>query len=243
MNGLKKGLGIFGLIFLVYSCAMNDEDSFDIGPIYDVAYIDILENDSSGWIGGIADYPDSLYTRLNFTSEYAPLYGVFPSGNNRVFRISANNPHSDLFYYVAKKFEGFEPNSRYKIATTFELQAAMLTDTLGSFPLDIYFKMAGSQVAPNTFKLFDSQYYTLNLNKGEREDEGTGFMFLMRPNDNISKEKPVIIRYSDNSRSKIFETNSKGELWVVLGIDSSIPLEMSYSFNTIAVFFKKVLPV
>lgn len=240
MKSIFKYLMLCLLGGSLLSCANDD---FQNEPEFDFAYIDILDSDTSGWVGGFADYPDSLKGKLKFNVEYTQLNNVFQS-DNKVLRLSADNPHKDLFYYITKKFKGLKANTRYEIGATFEVQSAMLTDTTGSYPLELYFKLGGSNIMPDT--VFDigssSSKYKLNLNKGENDTVGSDFIYLGKPDADlkISKSSPQIIRNGDISVTKTVETNSEGELWATLGIDSKIEWEMAFSFNTIVVYFREL---
>lgn len=241
MKKVFQFVGICLLAGFLHSCV--DNEGFDPGPQFDFAYVDVLDPDSSGWVGGFADYPDSLADKLNFKVEYTELEGAFPQ-DNEVLRVSAKNPHKDLFYYVAKKFDGLKANTQYSIATAFELQSAILTDTAGSFSFELFFKMGASSVRPDTILDINSSSskYKLNLNKGENETVGSDFVFLGKPDPNlkISKSSPKVIKNGDLTVTKTVETNSDGELWIVVGIDSKMPFEMAFSYNTIVVYFKEL---
>lgn len=237
---------IFGYVMacmaggIFFSCTNDPE--YRQGPEYDFAYLDILDTDSSGWAGGFADYPDSLADVLDFKVEYTQLDEVFQE-DNRVLQISARNPHKDLFYYLTKKFEDLEPGTTYMIGVAFEVQAALLTDTTASYPLDVYFKMGASNIMPDTVLDISSNIstYKLNLNKGEGETVGSDFVYLGKPkNLNVGADTPQIIRNGDIAVTKTVETNGDGELWVTIGIDSEIAAKMAFSFNTVVVYFKEL---
>ena len=71
---------------------------------------------------------------------------------------------------------------------------------------------------------------------------GSDFVYLGKPDANlkIGKATPQIVRNGDITVTKTIETNSEGELWVIIGIDSGMPFEMAFSFNTIIVYFKEM---
>jgi len=241
-----KGLiyWIIGVAAILNSCSLAD-DAGDQLPEYDFAFIELFDEATLDWQGGFSDYPDSLKDALNFQIERKELSNVF-SADNHVLMLSARNPHGDLFYYIAKKFTDLEPSTSYQLSFSYEILIEDVDQSVDSVDTELYLKAGAITKEPETQLSFDSgnnlgSNFVLNADKGENQIDGTDRIYFIRKvTDPIYSTKPVIISGETSPGQVTVSTDINGNFWVIFGVDSKSKAELSFSFNTMVVFFKKV---
>ncbi len=223
------------------SCEMADEAGYE--EPYDLAYVELFDTDVTEWFGGIADYPDSLEGKLDFQISQTSITSGYFSSDNNVLRVSAKNPHADLFYYIARKFDGLQANATYQISFTYELLVEAVDTSVEDFTSDLYLKAGGVMNKPDV--TVDQNYYgpgvdniALNFDKGEGTIDGTSTIYyISHINRSIGPDHPILVQ-GETENEIIIQTNSNGEFWGVFGIDSKNDKELAFSFNTVIVFFR-----
>ncbi len=228
-------------LFLMNSCMDGDDATFSEAQ-YDFAYIEKFDQGISDWIGGFADYPDSLESELDLKIEYKELDNVFEEDNHALV-LSGKNPHEDLFYYISRKFSDLDPNSVYQLSFSYEI----LMEAIGKNTVDeteLYFKAGGLSVKPESTLDFspvseNAAYNYLNADKGNDQVNGTDQIYYFGKIEEHLDQEKVILKGETDQISILVQTNANGEFWIIFGIDSNTPSELSFAFNTIIVFFQK----
>lgn len=174
-----------------------------------------------GWIAGFSDFPASPEDSAAFELRAGYLDSVDSKLTKRSLMLSGNNKNNDLFMYVKKKIEGLRANSEYTLNFGVEL-ASDLNASLFNHGGALYLKAGASNIEPRS--LIDDGKYVMNIDKGNHATDGEDMISL----GNIFTESngasyALISRNNTMSNSRYTaRTNSNGELWLIIGTDSSV---------------------
>lgn len=209
--------GLLGTAALLLLSACNGSDSDSAGPATDIA-IDFAVD--RGWRGGQSDYSASTAPTDVVFEEGADLpapfsgQGLYSAGTNR---------SDDLFLYATKRFDGLEPNRRYRIA--FELK--ILTDVAsgcvgvgGSPGESVTVKAGASTGEPLTVETAGE--FEMNIDKGNQTQSGADALAIGNLANSRTEcadggfEKKTL----RSAAPLTAETDDGGGLWILFGIDS-----------------------
>ena len=203
---------LFLLCNMLFACdkdkPLNREYSFN------------FKNDNEGWQSFFSDYP--VGGEAAFELEFEHTYLPDPLDNSiPALKISGNNHSDDLLSFICRKFDGLQPDKTYAI--TFDVQMASNAPTnsigIGGSP-DLAFGVGGMPAEPANTPDADNWYrpnFVSQLQSKESNntlhvagnigvgDDATDFVMISRNN----KDAPVMLT-----------SNSKGELWLMMGTDS-----------------------
>lgn len=239
---MKGGKLILGLVLLLASSCINDEDAGGF-QIFTYSY-DFSVSDFS-WAGGFSDFPadvDSASYELKFA------YANQPVNNKKSLMISGNNHSDDLFMYVKKMVTGLAPDTEYTL--TYEIEFASDAKK-GSFGVggapgeSVFLKAGATEIEPKS--VIDGQMYLMNIDKGNQSESGedmvklgdisvsadaTGYAVTSRSNSpydpNSDYHQPIVVR-----------SNSRGELWLIVGTDSGYEGITTLYYTRITAVFSK----
>lgn len=178
--------------------------------------------DQYGWQHGFAEYPagpdDSVFFELKagYTQE--------PSGGSKALMISGNNHSDDLFMYIKKKLDGLAANREYTITfnVSFLSDASVNSIGAGGSPGEsVYFKVGATPSEPKT--VLDNNMYVMNIDKGIQSESGNDMITVGDIATPASSGYALITRTNSayvDTPLKV-KTNSKGELWLIVGTDSA----------------------
>jgi hypothetical protein len=188
---------------------------------------------SAGWSADFTDYPvnedplaDSIY---QWKAEVIP--GAEATSGQHAYMISCNNVSGDVFMFLKKKIEGLRPNTNYNVVYEIQLSSNAVAGQ------GIILKGGASELEPK--KVIENGYYVLNIDKGTDTTSGENAISF----GDIGASNPVTDYNSTtkgNSNSYapfITRTNSKGELWLVLGTDSLFEGTTTVYFTRIDLVF------
>lgn len=221
MSSMKR----FFLILAVFlaSCA-DDEGQLDI---FSMTY-DFGENEQS-WIPGFTDYSIPETPEAEAVYDWKYYYGDTAKAANgqKVIMLSCNNVNSDVFMFLKKRVDGLRPNTNYNLV--FDISIA--TNALAGE--GVILKVGGSDLEPK--KVIENNYYSLNLDKGSSLNSGESLVSLgdIGQNPTSDSYEYQIRNNAATLYPLIVKTNSKGELWLIVGTDSLLE-----GYN--AVFYSKI---
>lgn len=205
-----------------------------------------FDKDNEGWNGDFADLPvnfeESIY-ELKHGRELLPTegnksdYGLLLAGMNR---------SDDLFMFLSKKIEGFEPNASYEA----ELRFGMYTSEAGGMmgvggsPAESVFVKAGmTSVEP--VKIEEDKggaetYYRMNIDKGVQSSDGADAKIV----GNVAKPDtaPEGFARVDFVYNATVKANAKGEIFLLIGTDSGYEGRTTLYFDDITFTAKKNQP-
>lgn len=221
----KAHLALFLLIFSACSPDEADEDSL---LIFSKQY-DFSES-NHGWEPGFADYPVSQDDSSLYELKYAYTDQPQTLVTKKSVMLSGKNLNKDLFMFLKKKVTGLAADTEYTI--TFNVELASTCEAYSATSGGAYLKAGAIATEPR--RVIDGQSYVMNIDKGNDAIAGrdvislgnivsqgsTGFT-LQKKNNAIANTRYVA------------RTNSDGELWLLLGTDSTLE-------GTTAVFYMRV---
>jgi hypothetical protein len=216
------------LLAVLSSCGLDETGGIDIFSInFNFA------SGSDGWTADFTDYPvnenpmgDSIY------QWKAESITAAESNNGRgAYMISCNNISGDVFMFLKKKIDGLKANTNYNVVYEIELASNAVAGQ------GIILKGGASQLEPK--KVIEDNYYVLNIDKGTDTTSGEnaiafgdigasipGSTYNSTVKGNVNSYAPFITR-----------TNSKGELWLILGTDSLFEGTTTVYFTNINLVF------
>jgi hypothetical protein len=204
------------LILLLTSCMPDSEDAF---KIFTESY-DFSESHHD-WQGGFSDFPsaadDSAFYELRY--EYTELNGT------KSLMLSGNNHSDDLFMFLKKKLTGLEPNRTYTVTFEVELASDAVEGSVGAGGApgeSVYLKAGATSTEPKS--VIENNWHVMNIDKGQQSQGGEDMFTVGNiavPSDSYGY---TLITRSNSTRDYsnpfIATTNSKGELWLIVGTDS-----------------------
>jgi hypothetical protein len=216
------------IVILFSSCNVDDTAGIEIFSVY----YDFSDG-SQGWTADFTDYPvnedplaDSVYHwKAEFTASAGDING------QNAFMLSCTNVSGDVFMFIKKKIDGLKPNTNYNVAYEIELSSNAQAGQ------GIILKGGASDLEPK--KVIENGYYILNIDKGAATTSGEnaisfGDIGAVSPSSNYSS----VVKGNLNSYTPfITRTNSKGELWMVLGTDSLFEGTTTVYFTRINLVF------
>lgn len=209
------------LLLILFGCSLSgNEDGFLVfSHSFDFA------QGQYDWQVDFTDFPagadDSVYYELKFAYTDRPAN----LGTEKKSMMLSGNNHGHLFMFMKKKITNLTPNTDYTIVFEVEL-ASNATQGGGSFgavPGEFVFLKAGAS-GTEPRKVIDGNYFALNVDKGTQSAPGETTVVL--GDIAVSTDTPdytLITRHnaSMNDSPFIVKSNSKGELWLMVGTDSS----------------------
>jgi hypothetical protein len=154
------------------------------------------------------------------------------STNGRgAYMISCNNASGDVFMFLKKKIEGLKANTNYNVVYEIELASNAVAGQ------GIILKGGASELEPK--KVIENSYYVLNIDKGTDTTSGeNAIAFGDIGASNSETDYNSTVKGNVNSSVPFLtRTNSKGELWIILGTDSLFEGTTTVYFTNINLVF------
>jgi hypothetical protein len=200
--------------------------SFDFGEAQD------------NWEADFTDFPagiDSSSYELKFAYTDRP-----PNlGNKKSMMLSGNNHSDDLFMFMKRKISDLSPNTDYTLVFEVELasNAPKGLAGIGGAPGESVFLKAGATSTEPKKVIVDNQY-TLNVNKGNQSDPGEIAIVLGDIAVSYDTQDYALITRNNTEKSPfIVRSNSKGEIWLIVGTDSGFEGTTTVYYTRVNVVF------
>ncbi len=214
---MKPGKILFLFLILIIAGCADDGDPSELS----ILTIDHDFNEGQhGWVAGFAEFPanheDSSAFELKF--EYTQVESKL---SKRSVMLSGKNLNQDLFMYIKRKVENLKPDTDYTITFNVELTSDLLsvqTDKGGS----VFLKAGAIHAEPKS--VIEGGNYIMNIDKGNQESSGEDMVTLGNLlEDGTGTAYALITRSNTMANSRyVGRTNSKGELWLIIGTDSNV---------------------
>ncbi len=198
---------------LVFAGCMSDADTSGI-TIFSQNFD--FSADQHDWQHGFSEYPagpdDSTFYELKYG------YVVEPTGTTKSIMLSGNNRSTNLFMYLKRKLDGLAPNTLYTL--TFNVSLFSDADATLVAPTDnVFLKVGATGIEPKS--VIDKDRYVMNIDKGVQSESGDDMITIgnvATPTGTYSQ----ITRTNSANLNSPFEvkTNSRGEIWLIVGTDS-----------------------
>jgi len=230
---------IFGFMvmiaFILLSCN-QDDDSPD--PII---YTFSFQTDTEGWVGDFADYPNDPDVE-NFY-EFAFSHAALPAPLNTsdsALRQSGNNHSDNLFMFVKKKITGLEPNKPYQVSIEIEIASNAPSGIVGAGGApgeSVYIKAGASTQEPVKVLNPSDNHYRMNIDKGDQHAGGNNMQLIGNFANGTEWDvyKLKTLKTGDPVET---QSDSHGELWVIVGTDSGYESTTTIYYNSIRVSLK-----
>lgn len=215
------------IVLTTFALACSDADDGSL-QIFSLNYD--FYSGMDGWTPGFSDYPVGLTPESDTIYQWRAEYLPGPSGPNAV-KLSCNNLNGDIFMFLKRKVEGLKPNTNFVLV----FDIAMASNAMPG--QGIVLKAGGSELEPK--KIIENDYYRLNIDKGENLDSGETLIAFGDIGVSPSLTEYVAISRSNaNSYQPLLvRSNSKGEIWLVVGTDSSYEGINTVYYTSINVVF------
>jgi len=232
---MSRFLILMSLVVCI-SCAGDMEEQVDFLTTFD------FESGDQLWQGGVSDYPvhyeDTIYFMMSTIKVDNSSFLDASSGLN----VTGDNPHGDLFYYFNRKISGLEPNKRYKLDFEFLVYAQLLEKPEVLSSEELYLKVGAVNHEPGLEKIIwhnDIDYQILNVDKGELNSEGGQDMINVGSIKHFTGEIPEVVSGNTFDLNFERETNDKGELWLLIGVDSGIKSNLTFGLEALTVYYRE----
>ena len=216
------------LLTVLSSCGLDETGGIDIFSLnFNFAA------GSDGWTADFTDYPvnqnplaDSIYQW-----QAMPITAQESTNGRGAYMISCNNASGDVFMFLKKKIEGLKANTNYNVVYEIELASNAVAGQ------GIILKGGASELEPR--KVIENSYYVLNIDKGTDTTSGeNAIAFGDIGASNSETDYNSTVKGNVNSSVPFLtRTNSKGELWIILGTDSLFEGTTTVYFTNINLVF------
>jgi len=194
------------------------------------------------WIVDFTDFPsgeqDSAFYELKFAYTSLP---ANLGANKKSMMLSGNNHSDDLFMFMKKKITNLVPNTDYAMVFEVELASNAPKGTVGiggSPGESVYLKAGASGNEPK--KVIEANQYALNIDKGNQSTSGENTVVLGDIAVDFNTEEYTLITRSNASTYNdpfVAKSNSKGELWLIVGTDSGFEGTTTIYYTKVNVVF------
>ena len=235
---MNKTLIIFSTLILALAGCGNNDQTNEVEP---TEYIYNFQEDSEDWTAGFADYPNEPNVEDFYELEFS--HSMLPSPlriTDGALKQAGNNHSDDLFMFVKKKITELVPYRTYNISMEIEFasNASNGATGIGGSPAEDVFIKAGASTS-EPLKVLDNSdnYYRMNIDKGNQAQDGANMKLIGDfANGTESSAYNLVTLKTMNSIS--VESNSNGEIWVVVGTDSGYEGKTTIYYNKIKAILK-----
>lgn len=195
-----------------------------------------------GWSAGAVDFPVAQEGTVDFVGDVR----IRPQetlDQAPALYLRGTNVSSDIFMYWYRRVDGFLPNAEYTIGVDVEYISNFGRDcTSGAGPVT-WIKAGAVSVEP-VRSVDQGQSYRLNVDKGQAGIGGATVLSLGDLRNNAVGCIPngpyaVWARHSGQDAVRV-RANANGQLWLILGVESTAPGTLDVYINRFGVRFRPV---
>ena len=228
------------LIFLIgltglFGCDLSSDSS----GILVFSYGFDFSESQNDWVVHFNDFPagaDSSSYELKFA------YTDLPSNlatNKKSMMLSGNNHSDDLFMFMKRKVADLSPNTDYTLVFEVELasNAPKGAVGIGGAPGESVFLKAGA-ASTEPKKVIEDNQYALNVDKGNQNAPGEIAIVLGDIAVSYDTQNYALISRNNTGNTPfIARSNSKGEIWLIIGTDSGFEGTTTVYYTRVNVVF------
>jgi len=225
------------LLSLVFLCGCSLSDDNQGISVFSLSF-DFSQSEE-GWIADFTDLSSNMDDSSLYELKYD--YTTLPANlpTRKAIMLSGNNYSNDLFMFIKRKITGLVPNTSYTLVFEVELASNAPKGTLGAgAPGDSVFLKAGaSQFEP--VKNIQGEKYVLNIDKGNQNTPGANAIVLGDITIPTTVPEYTLITRNNAAPSSPFiaKSNSAGEIWLMIGTDSSFEGTTTLYYTKVNVLF------
>lgn len=226
---LVFGFFLAASVIIMAGCAKDDDNSA-MKFAYD------FETDAQGWIGGFADYPNDPDVESFYEFQFSHASLPFPLNTDKKALLQSGTNHSDdLFMFVKKKISGLKPNRNYSVAIEIEIATNAPSGSVGvgGAPGESVFLKAGaSTIEPIGVIDNTDNHFRMNIDKGNQGTDGVNMKNIGNFANGTSTEV-YKLKILKTSNYVSVESNSNGDIWLIVGTDSGYEANTAIYYNSI----------
>lgn len=221
------------LVFVLSQIACDSTPTEPTEKIFEFSFEKALE----GWAVDFSDYTVGEEAKYELSFAHAALPAPLDP-SKKALKISGRNYSDDLFMFIKRKIAGLDPNTAYSLTFTLQIASDAPNDNVGAggnpaIPL----KVGATQIEPK--KLAQSDFYRMNIDKGEQEDDGKDMMNIGNTGNGTKEFKYVLIEKNNNGKPFEIMTDKNGEVWVIIGTDSGYESTSTLFYDSVHLRFKR----
>jgi hypothetical protein len=198
-----------------------------------------FEEDLDGWTGGYAGVSEN-YSMYDYDVNFSDNNSLLFDGTNKGIYLTNNNVDTSKndYMYTTKNFsraDGLLPLTNYLVDLKFDI-APSLINNIENVPYDkIQVKAGVVNIQPTTNfeKDDDNNYYYIDLDDDNSINEENLTLLGNAAIEGLENKNS----YIQKSFNKNFEvmTNSNGELWVIIGINTNYDGDSSLFIDNVSI--------
>ena len=225
---LSRPLAASLLAAALVACSSDDDgDAVDPPPGGDGDARRIVfdfDDGAAGWEAGFADYPAGREDFFELDAGVGPLPAPLDARSG--FKLSGSNRSDDLFMFIARRVDGFEPDTRLDLdfEITFATNAPSGCVGIGGPPGEAVTIKAGAAAARPEAVDDGGGFLLLNLDKGNQSSGGSDAIALgdfANSTDCEAGSRDYELKTLDGGGEPFTaRTDADGALWVLFGTDS-----------------------
>lgn len=240
-NRRMKMCGKLGFVALLVVGLVSCDISADEGGILVFTHTFDFSKEQGDWIVDFSDFPASPNDSTDYELASAYTDRPFNLGVNlKSIMISGHNHSDDLFMFMKRKITGLSPNTDYAIVFDIELASNAPRGSVGAggSPGESVFLKAGA-IGMEPKAVIDNNQHVLNIDKGNQANPGEATVTLgdiaVAP---YTDGYALITRTNSGSQTPfVARTNSKGDLWLIVGTDSGFEGVTTVYYTRVNVIF------
>lgn len=240
-NRSMKMCGKMGFVAMLLVGLAGCDLSADEGGILVFSHAFDFSRDQGEWIVDFSDFPANSTDSTDY--EFQTAYTDRPANlgaNLKSIMISGNNHSDDLFMFMKRKITGLSPNTDYAIVFDIELasNAPRGAVGIGGAPGEsVYLKAGAIGLEPKP--VIDQDQYVLNIDKGNQAAPGESTVTLGDIAVGSATTEYALITRTNSGSQQPFKakTNSKGELWLIVGTDSGFEGVTTVFYTRVNIIF------
>ncbi len=230
---------LLSMLMVFSGCSKFEDNVTDEPDLYSA--FDFADN-TQGWTGGFSGYPAGMEDSLELFAGYMPLPGAF-NADRKTLTISGKNPQKNLFYFVKKNVTRLRPNTTYQVY--FDVQFVLETREGNPDEGEVFVKFGAFHDEPEVTRsspagIPNDDKEILNVEIGTSPEEGGTYVqsmgALVLPVVGGSK----IFKASDKERRIVVNTDDDGNLWLLVGFDSTVDAHLAFYFENINAYYKEI---
>ncbi len=240
MNSIKLALSL-SVLFLLFACGTEDNNPIIDDP-EEFDYKFEFNNDTEGWIGDFADYPNHADIEEFYELDFA--FSALPEPldtKNGALIQTGNNHSDDLFMFAKKKITGLEPNQEYLVHMEVEIatNAASGQMGVGGAPGEsVYIKAGAANIEPQKVLDNSDNHFRMNIDKGNQALGGSNMQIIGNFANGTDKYL-YKLKFMETDTPIAVTANSEGEIWVIVGTDSGFEATTTIYYNSIFIDLEK----
>jgi hypothetical protein len=227
------------LIFLIgltglFGCDLSSDSSGILVFSYGFDFSESQNN----WVVDFTDFPAGTDSSYELKFAYTDLPPNLAT-NKKSMMLSGNNHSDDLFMFMKRKVTDLSPNTDYTLVFEVELasNAPKGAVGIGGAPGESVFLKAGA-ASTEPKKVIEDNQYALNVDKGNQNTPGEIAIVLGDIAVSYDTQNYTLIsRNNTGDTPFIARSNSKGEIWLIVGTDSGFEGTTTVYYTRVNVVF------